>query len=824
MRGVEKFLRYLHAPNASTSRQNNNIRAILEDRFGMLWIGVGKELHCFDRKRQQLTAYLHDPNDPTTLSDNGVMAIYEDRRGELWVGTVNGLNRLERKSNTFKRYSFALTVSTKIDPRNLVRSIAEDRQGNLWLATHDGLIEFAPHSETYKCFLHDPNDARSLSQNLLNFIFADQSGRLWIGTAGGGLNRFDPETKTFRRYIHVPENPFSLASNYAHPVCEDQSGALWIGTANGLNRMEAAPSSFQLLRRAADNPNSLSGNYVIAICEDKLGQLWFGTAGEGLCRLDPQASTGSAQTFTRHKLASESALGIRETVVWSLQEDRRGILWIGTDNGVNAYFPEAGKMIAHQDFLKNAGRFDLRLMHSIKEDRNGNLWVGTGSGLYKLVLDPRASWSRANSDRAAKKLSAHVETHLMPNTSIHTIHIAANASLWVASSSGLAHYDPQTEALVWYKHDPQNLNSLLHNHVWSIYEDETGILWFGTVEGLDRFDPVTKRFVHYQEKDGLPNGFIKGILPDNNGNLWLSTNKGLSCFNPHTPEGKKFRNFDVNDGLQGYEFNRGSYCRRKNGELYFGGPDGVTWFQPEQIAENHFVPPVALTAFKIFDKKVRFEQELADIKLIELSHQENVFSFEFAALNYTNSAKNQYAYMMEGFDADWVYCGVRRVAYYTNLDPGDYVFRVKGSNNDGVWNEEGVAVRIKINPPFWATWWFRVLSALAVIEIIGAMYERRIAGLRKAKAGQEEFSRRLIATQEAERKRIASELHDGLGQDLLIIKNELQQFTNSFLGQDQSPNGLSELSDLAQEAINEVREISSNLHPHQLDRLGLKKR
>jgi len=354
-----------------------SVGSIIQDHQGFLWLGTIDGLNKFDGYTFQI--YKHDIFDSSSLSNNWINCIYEDRRGELWVGTSNGLNRLERKSNTFKRYSFALTASTKINPRNIVRSIAEDQQGNLWLATHDGLIEFAPRSETYKCFLHDPGDAHSLSQNLLNFIFADQSGRLWIGTAGGGLNRFDSETKAFQRYIHIPENPFSLASNYAHPVCEDQSGALWIGTTNGLNRMAAAPPPFQLLRRAADNPNSLSGNYVIAIGDDKLGRLWFGTAGEGLCRLDTRASTGSAQTFTRHKLVSESSLGIRETVVWSLQEDRRGILWIGTDNGVNAYFPEAGKMIAHQDFLKNADRFDLRLVHSIKEDRNGNRQLMDGN-------------------------------------------------------------------------------------------------------------------------------------------------------------------------------------------------------------------------------------------------------------------------------------------------------------------------------------------------------------------------------------------------------------------------------------------------------------
>jgi len=357
----------------------------------------------------------------------------------------------------------------------------------------------------------------------------------------------------------------------------------------------------------------------------------------------------------------------------------------------------------------------------------------------------------------------------------------------------------------------------------TLCEDKTGALWLGTSEGLNRFDPKTAAVAHYYVKDGLPNNFIYGILCDEQGRLWISTNKGLSCFDDRLLPGKKFKNYDARDGLQGDEFNQRTCFKNKNGELFFGGTDGLTRFHPDRIHDNPRVPPVVLTAFKKHDQRVLFDRDISEVDNIELNYTDKAFSFEFAALNYTNSAKNQYAYMMESFDRNWIYCGTRRVAYYTNLDPGDYVFRVKGSNNDGVWNEKGITIKIKINPPFWATWWFRGLSALAVIGIIGSMYERRISGLRKAKAAQEEFSRRLIATQEAERKRIASELHDGLGQDLLIIKNELQQFTNSFLGQGQSSNGLSELSDLAQEAINEVREISSNLHPHQLDRLGLKK-
>ena len=294
----------------------------------------------------------------------------------------------------------------------------------------------------------------------------------------------------------------------------------------------------------------------------------------------------------------------------------------------------------------------------------------------------------------------------------------------------------------------------------SIYEDAQGALWLGTVSGLNKLvlgegaAPQTPSFTRYTEKDGLPNDFIYGILGDAEGNLWLSTNKGLSKFNDRLPPGKKFRNYDVQDGLQNNEFNVGAYHRGHSGALYFGGVNGFNIFFEQRVKDNSHAPPVVLTAFRVFNEEVALDTAVAEIKTLALSHQQNFFSFDFAALDFTQPEKNRYAYKMEGFDRDWVQAETRRYASYTNLDPGQYVFRVKGANNDGVWNENGAAVKITIRPPFWKTWWFRLLAAAAAFGALSLLYRYRVSRLLEM---------------ERLRVRIASDLHDDIGSTLTKI-------------------------------------------------------
>jgi len=319
----------------------------------------------------------------------------------------------------------------------------------------------------------------------------------------------------------------------------------------------------------------------------------------------------------------------------------------------------------------------------------------------------------------------------LSNERVISLHEDKEGTLWIGTYIGLNKFDSGSGTFVRYLNDPSDPNSLSDNRIWSIYEDEKGYLWLGTNGGLNKFDKTTGKFIHYTEKDGLPNNVVYGILNDRDENLWLSTNKGIAKFDIKT---ESFINYDVRDGLQGNEFNPGAYYRTRDGKLYFGGENGLNSFYPQRIKNNPHIPPIVLTGFKKFNNSVVLDTTISEINSLNLSYRENFFAFEFAALDFTFPEKNSYAYKLEGFDTEWIMSGNRRYASYTNLDGGDYVFRVKGSNNDGVWNHEGRSINIYISPPFWQTWWFKIVSAIFTLVLLLGTYKYRINRMREQQA------------------------------------------------------------------------------------------
>ena len=458
------------------------------------------------------------------------------------------------------------------------------------------------------------------------------------------------------------------------------------------------------------------------------------------------------------------------------------------------------------------------VIFSLIESHSGELWIGTLlEGLDKFDTKTGV-FTQFKNDPSDPKSISHNE--------IWSLCEDHEGVLWIGTAGGgLNRYDEKGKTFYHFVNERGNSNSLSDNKVLSIIEDHSKQIWVGTYAGLNRFDSGSRTFKRYNMKDGLPDDVIYAIEEDKSGFLWLSTNKGLSKFDPHS---EKFRNYDAGDGLQSDEFNHGAAFESRNGDLFFGGINGFNVFKPDSIRDNPAVPQLVFTDIKVFDKSLspsptekRISKYISESDDIYLSYKDNVFSLSFAALEYTNPAKNNYAYIMEGFDKDWRYAGPQHEATYTNLDPGAYTFRVKASNNDGVWNEAGASVRIFIAPPYWQTWWFRALGIICFLSVGPVIYLRRVAKLNREKIIQQEFSRQLIESQEAERKRIAGELHDSIGQDLLIIKNKL------LLGLQSSGNSGDQQSEFQQaiefvsRSLKSVREISRNLRPVQLDQLGL---
>ncbi|MEW6492646.1 MAG: two-component regulator propeller domain-containing protein [Cyanobacteriota bacterium] len=668
-RKTEQFVHYTNNPDNSNSLGSNIVLSINEDKLGNLWVGTdGGGVNQFNREAEQFTRYTHNPNDPNSLGSNTVLSIYEDQSGRFWIGTDGGgLNQFNRETEQFIHYLHEPNNSNSLSD-NTVSSIAEDRLGNLWLTTSSwygnlygtALNKFDPKAERFTHYVHDRNDINSLSDNIVISVLLDKSDILWIGTGFSGINKLDIKAPKFIHYRQKPSDHNSLIDNHISSIHEDRNGKLWIGTFNrGLDKFDRKIGHFTHYIHKADNPNTLSNNNIWAVYEDQFSDLWIGTLSGGLNKFDQESGK-----FNHYTHDSKNSYSLSDDTVWSIYEDREGSLWIGTfKGGLNKFNRETEQFTHYEHNPDNPNSLSDNNVFSIYEDYSGVLWIGTING-------------------------------------------------------GLNKFDRQTEEFTHYQHDPNNPNSLSYDRVLSMLEYPAGTLWLGTYGGgLDKFDIATETFTHYTEKDGLPNNSVVGILSDDEGNLWLSTGKGLSKFNPKT---ETFRNYDVSDGLQGNEFDGvKAYLKSKTGEMFFGGLNGFNAFYPEQVKDNPHIPPILITDFKIFDKSVKLNTAISETKQIKLSYKDNFFGFEFAALDYTNPQKNQYAYKLEGFDKDWIYSGTRRYATYTNLNGGTYTFRAKGSNNDGVWNEEGTSIKIIITPPPWKTWW---AYSLYVVALLCAIY------------------------------------------------------------------------------------------------------
>jgi len=676
------------------------VRPSYQDAFGNVWSGtIGGGLARRAPGTGGVTTYRHDPADPGSIADDRVYAVAGDHLGEIWIGTHEGLDRFDRKTGTFVHYRH-----DEKDPASLSDSwvwpIFEDRTGTLWVGTvRGGLNRYDRGTGGFVRFRHEETDPRSISNDRLYSIYQDASGVIWVGTAEHGVDRFQPDLSAFTRYAHTPSNPASLINDDVVAACVTRSGVPWIGTRGGLERLNRSAGTFTHYTHDPSNPGSIADNTVECILEDRSGSLWLGTFAGGLDRFDPR--TGRCTHF-RHDPAKSTSLS--DNRIYALAEDRDGALWVGTyGGGLNRLDRASGTFtcFAHHDSIP--GSLGAPGVFALCEDHDGVLWVGTFGG-------------------------------------------------------GLDRLNRESGTFTHFRHDDADPGSLSNDVVACIHEDLAGTLWIGTAGGLNRFDPATGKFRRYTQKDGLPNDVIFGILNDDHGNLWMSTNRGLSEL---VPRSEIFRNYDENDGLQGNEFNQGAYARdARTGEMYFGGGNGFNLFHPDSIRENPYRPPVVFSSFTRYnnddkDGKPIEEKGIGAKSEITLSYKDNVAIFEFAALNYYNTFKNQYAYRLEGYNDNWIRLGTDHRATFTNLDGGSYTLRVRGSNNDGLWNDEGAALRLVVLPPWWKTKW--AYGTYAVLFLCALYLIRRFEINRQAQKTQVRESNLRARAAEAEKRALQAE-------------------------------------------------------------------
>ncbi|GAB3338358.1 hybrid sensor histidine kinase/response regulator [Larkinella ripae] len=793
------FTVYRNDPNQPTSLSDNYVRALYVDRKGRLWIGTDDGgLSMFDTETDNFTLYRHQKNNSNSLSHNRVTAISEDRQGNLWLGTDGGLNRFNPENRTFTRYTHQPAVAGSLSS-DFIRDVLVDRNDQVWIATFGGgLDRLEKDTGTFHHYRHRPANQQSLSHDNLKKLFQDSQGRLWIATEGGGLNRLNPDQQSFTRFLHYPAVPTSISHNDLNSLGEDNRGNLWVGTENGgISVLPKNRTDFIHYPYDENDEGGLNNGSVYAICRDRSNNMWIGTYSGGINFFDHEPVK-----FILYQKNKNNPNSLNNNNVMAVLKDHEGNLWMGTDGGgLNVRMSAGNRIVRYRYDRADAGSVGSNFIMSVFQDSDRDIWVGSYKGGLSrwqkstgtfVTIGPRADAKGLSHETVStiiegKKgeiwlgtIGAGISrydktsgtfTHFRPDPSrpgsisqgyISSLCYDRKGNLWVGTEGGgLNLFHPATGTFTAYRHQRDAPGSLSHNLINSLYEDVRGQLWVGTNGGLNQFDPQKKTFVAYRKKQGLANEIIQAITSDRKGNIWVSTNKGLSKLDLKT---KTFRNFDANDGLQKSSFNRMAVFKAPQGEMYFGGVQGLNEFNPDSLRDNPFVPPVYITNVQVFDEPVSNQANR-----LSLSPEDNTVTFEFAALNYSLPEKNQYAYKLDGFDKDWNYKN-KRVVTYTNLDPGLYTFLVKASNNDGVWNENPASFRVVIKHPFWQTWWFGALIAIAFLASPNFIYRWRTRALKAQKEKLEEivsertaevlYQKEELQTQSEHLQTLVEEIHE----------------------------------------------------------------
>ena len=700
---TEEFVRFLHDETNPSSLINNHINVLYLDKNDSLWIGTMSGLDLFDQASGSFKHYVYSPSKQEGISGKNITALYEDSRGRFWVGTyASGLNRFNPSSNTFIPYQHNPDDPSSISS-DQVTSIIEDRRSVLWVGTNAGLNKFHADTGTFERFVHDDKNDQSIAGDRIRDLHVDITGNLWIATSRG-LDRLGVGGKRFIHYRHDPTYSKSLSKDDVVSIYEDRAGILWVGTwGGGVNKYDRRRDYFAYYRNDPQNNNSLSDNLVISIYSDSDGYAWVGTAGEGLNRLT--RSTGQVVHYRNDPNRSNS---ISSDVIYSMYEDKDRMLWIGTTNGLERFDRNSFSFKHYQRDPEVPASLSANTVYEVFIDSQNNIWLGTIAGLDLF-------------NRQTETFIHYYPEPGNPNSlsgsAVNSIFEDREGNLWIGTwESGLNKFNPETEEFTRYRYDAKDKKTISSDAILAIHQDAEGRIWIGTGGGgLNLYHPETDTFTYYLEKDGLPNGVVYGILEDSQGYIWLSTNFGISRFDPKT---KTFRNFDAGDGLQSNEFNSGAYAKGRSGELYFGGINGLTVFHPLSIDDSPYLPPVTLTSLTQDDNPIATDFSVETTQNITLTWPENSFEFEFAALSYNQPNKNQYAYILEGFDTNWHFIGTKRDGRYTNLPGGEYTLLLKASNSDSVWNETPVRIDVTVIPPFWQTTWFRVLLTLAAVAIV----------------------------------------------------------------------------------------------------------
>ncbi len=714
-KNTDTFTHYKHDPSNVNSISSNisdsfGPQRLFVDRQNRLLIGTMGGFDIFDKSSGAFTHYVHDPQNPNSLSNNNVTSVIQGKDGVIWVGTVGGgLNRFDEKTGSWTNFTYS-TSPENGPASNTIWSLLEDRDGTLWVGTWDsGLSRFHKDTETFVHFVHNPDDPSSLGDNKIFYLYEDSAGNIWIchkDSDVAGIEMINKERTGFLRYSANSKVSSSISTNYVSTVYEDPvTGIFWIVNTNAemFDKYDKESQKFTLHQHDPSNPAGLSSSLVLVMTEDSENRLWLSVV-DALNLYDKKNGE-----FTNYPYAEIGPQMGNLTI--AMCRDEGDIIWLLSIRGVLTKFnTRTRKVVEHYNH-------DPENPHSIMmitlagatiihdKDDPDILWLALSAGLEKF-------------NKKTGKFTHFVHNPVDPQSitrgAVWSVYDDGKGSLWASTFEGLNKFNKNTETFTRFVHDPDNPDSIGFNKQSVVYEDSFGNFWVaGFTNGMDLLDRETGVFTHFNKKNGFPaTGINQTIQEDSSGYLWLGTTDiGLIQFDIATR--KVINIYNKSDGLQDNHFWR-SY-KTQDGEMWFGGGFGVNSFLPEKVKKNPHIPPVFLTAFTQGGNEIDLGTSPEKLQEGTLGWQDNFFEFQFAALNYTKPEKNRYAYKLEGRDKDWYYSDANPSGRYTGLSGGTYLLRLKGSNNDGIWNESSEPIKIIITPPWWETWWFYLIMASSLI-------------------------------------------------------------------------------------------------------------
>jgi PAS domain S-box-containing protein len=697
--------------NEAPAGRKNSVYTLLEDASGTLWIGTSSGLSA--RHPDGRFQHYHQSSGDKGLGRRSVRRVFEDSRGILWVGTEDdGLYRFNRDVDEFVQ----VTDIELLD--NYVRDVMEDSAGNLWVSTTNGGITlYHPEKGTVKIFTYDKDDDSSLAANRVRSMLLDDSGDIWIGS-DGGLNLYNSESGRFTRYANDQTDVHSLGDDTVIELFQDVGGVIWVGTFNGVSKFNAETSSFPRFRQDGQS-GGLASNAVASFAEGVDDDVWIGTFN-GLNKWD-----GISGEFSH---LSAKDVGLNDDRIMSLYK-HDNMLWVGTMiGGVNLLQDDKLIAIMAHDPLDQTS-ISSNAISRIYVDLHDNVWVTTyGNGVNRYLGDgkfKRYPTGQANGEFSELKTVDIIE--------------ADDGRLWIATDGGgIVVLNPNSGETEVYRHDSADDRSISSDNVISLL-NEDGVIWAGTRDrGMNRFVAESGTFKRYTRSAGLASDLVYGMLGDEDGKIWVSGGKGLSVLDPVTG---RVQIYDSTHGLQSDDFNSGAYLKLSDGSFLFGGNSGFNAFYPSRIHGNSYIPPVRITQFSKFNQPVVLSVPVYRSDSIDLNHNDSVIGFEFAVMDFTSPRKNRFRYKLAGFNDSWIESNDSHQVTYTNLDAGDYVFLLQGANNDGVWNQSGTSIQVKVNPPIWATWWaYCIYFAIALILVYQGLKANE---LRLRREAEKRYSDRL---------------------------------------------------------------------------------